>query len=83
MRVNKKFGKGQLSAGMLKYKEFLFERDTNKRSYLPQVQTDNIKGNQYEWTDFYQKTAKELLRYKNKRFELLNGISEIFNSSIY
>lgn len=78
-RVNKKFGKGQLSAGMLKYKEFLLERETNKNSYNSQVQTNIINGNYYEWIDFYQKIASALLNYKNKRLELLNEINKIFN----
>lgn len=36
-RVNQKFGNGQLSAGIIKYKEFLLEREKNNNSYITQV----------------------------------------------
>ena len=78
-RVNQKFGNGQLSAGIIKYKEFLLEREKNNNSYITQVKAKKIVKNQYEWTEFYQKIAMALLKYENNRLELLNAINEIFN----
>ncbi|SHI17434.1 AAA family ATPase [Sporanaerobacter acetigenes] len=75
-RVNEKFGNGQLSAGMIKYGEFLAERETKENS---QVEVNNMLENQYEWTRFYEETAKALLEYKDNRLELMDGISKIFN----
>ena len=34
----------------------------------------------YQWTGFYEKTAKALLRYKDNRLELMNGVNMIFNN---
>lgn len=79
IRVNEKFGRGQLSAGMIKYKEFLLERETNHSSYTPKVIINSLEENQYGWTAFYEETAKALLRYKDNRLELMNGINKIFN----
>ena len=79
IRVNEKFGRGQLSAGMIKYKEFLLERETNHSSYTPKVIINSLEENRYVWTAFYEETAKALLRYKDNRLELMNGINKIFN----
>ncbi|MCQ4922176.1 AAA family ATPase [Tissierella carlieri] len=34
---------------------------------------------QYEWTEFYEETANALLRYKDNRMELMEGINKIFS----
>lgn len=78
-RVNQKFGNGQLSAGMIKYKEFLLERGINNNFSLFHTKTNSIEENQYKWTEFYEEIAKALLRYKDNRLELMDGINKIFN----
>ncbi|WP_350343209.1 AAA family ATPase [Proteinivorax tanatarense] len=75
-RVNQKFGNGQLSAGMIKYSDFLAERNPVSLS----IQSDEKrKESKYEWTGFYEKTAKVLLKYKDDRLKLIDGVNEIFN----
>lgn len=39
----------------------------------------SVVDNQYEWTAFYEETAKALLKYKDNRLELMSGISKIFD----
>jgi len=39
----------------------------------------SIANNQYEWIEFYEETAKALLKYKDNRSELMDGINEIFD----
>lgn len=39
-----------------------------------------FEGNKYEWTEFYEETAKALLKYKDKRSELMDGINGFFNN---
>lgn len=39
----------------------------------------SVEDNQYEWTAFYEETAKALLKYKDKRSELMDGINKIFD----
>ncbi|WP_342357388.1 AAA family ATPase [Clostridium senegalense] len=39
----------------------------------------SVVDNQYEWTAFYEETAKALLKYKDKRLELMNEINKIFD----
>ncbi|MBU3181649.1 AAA family ATPase [Clostridium psychrophilum] len=39
----------------------------------------SVADNKYEWIEFYEATAKALLKYKGNRLELLSGLNKIFN----
>ncbi len=48
-------------------------------AWVEQQPPEEIKvDSQYEWTEFYEAAANALLKYKENRLELLDGLNDIF-----
>lgn len=43
------------------------------------MKNERLKNNRFSWTPFYMEFANKLLKFKNKRPELLMILEEVYN----